>query len=209
MSRPCGPMPPWADSLMSSSTGAPFGVAADRHPQPVARGARRATGRARQARAASRDAEQAGQRGRRGQRSPPPRAPDDKGRSGASCLASASAATRRHGVGDAERDVAPVGLVGRHAQPERLWITQGDAAVHVDDDDAVRAGQLRPGIRQARRRPRSRGRAAMASPPPARSAAAPASRRRVSTRAGLGRAPSAGPGPPRPPRWGACCAAAT
>ena len=55
MSRPCGPMPSWADSLRSSSTGLPSGRDADRHPQPVAVAAaapRRAPGRARTGRRA-------------------------------------------------------------------------------------------------------------------------------------------------------------
>ena len=36
MTSPCGPMPCWADSLMSSATGPPSASDADRHPQPVA-----------------------------------------------------------------------------------------------------------------------------------------------------------------------------
>ena len=40
MTRPCGPMPCWADSLMSRSTSAAAVAEPDRHPQPVARGPR-------------------------------------------------------------------------------------------------------------------------------------------------------------------------
>ena len=38
MTRPCGPMPCWADSLMSRWTTEPPSPSADRHPQPVAGG---------------------------------------------------------------------------------------------------------------------------------------------------------------------------
>ena len=42
ITRPCGPMPCWADSLMSRWTGRAVVADADRHPQPVARWARAA-----------------------------------------------------------------------------------------------------------------------------------------------------------------------
>ena len=92
MSSPCGPMPPWADSLMSSTTGAPS-ASLPIGTRSRSRGARgRHRSRTLTARASAMPSRLVSVVV--AARKSPAAAPDDNGRSGASCLASASAATR-------------------------------------------------------------------------------------------------------------------
>ncbi len=167
MTSPCGPMPPCADSLMSSSTGWPLGADADRHPQPVARCAR-APGDVGVDLVRVAEAQQVGQaevggqrvlglggRGRHAQRGHPPRQRLGLDRATAcrrrpSVLRSSRAV--RLAPHHRERAVAPlVDLEPQHA----VAPVGAERAAEVEDGDARARGSSRAGPRCGTRPPSS------------------------------------------------------
>ena len=220
MTSPCGPMPPWADSLMSRSTGLAVVADADRHPQPV-RGrplppqqpARRdRTGRrCRAARSAS------------GPRPAGPRPPAGAGPHRRHLPGQGVGLGQRHRVGHADRRAhlgagpvpgehlgargGDVQAQGRRGVRGRPGATEGTTSMMT----APSTPSL-PSLESARAWPPSTittSRGSAADRPSRRTGPGWPGRRRAWPRSWAGRAPSAAPAPRRRPRSGACCAAAT
>ena len=115
---PCGPMPPWADSLRSSSTTPPSGPDPDRHPQQVVHDRLRQVCRA-SSRAGSGTPRISGSPTVSVKASPSSRGPRADSRSGDSCRASSSGspagtASTRYG---AARDACRATPVGADLDP--------------------------------------------------------------------------------------------